>query len=349
MATFTTPLGSFESTIADAILGPEVATDHDRPPLGSFVFGPTFDGTCFIIKDNLLYYCKPKQPEYWPALYYIEVGPPQFPLQTGLVHNGQVYVFSKVAIWRVAGTGDGRFLPYRLDSKTGAQSIKGAVSIAGEGIYHTGQDGIYLFSGQTDRKLTEATLEPIFRGDAVNGMPAISDISTSWIHRFGNYLYFGYQSTGTNYPSNVLKLNLDSGSVEWYVFNDGSDVEIRTVATDDQNKRLLAGDNSGYVRVIDNPSYTDDSGTDISWAVQSKDFTLPTRAHFPRWVKYDIDASGATSVTGELILDGTSHQSHTVTGDRTTKRRLVATGNGQRAAVKISGSGTATIYTAEFE
>ena len=79
MTTYTTPLGSFESTFEDAALGPELEIDHDRPPLGSFVFGPAYDGTTFIIKDNLLYYSKPKQPEYFPALYYVEVSTPQLP------------------------------------------------------------------------------------------------------------------------------------------------------------------------------------------------------------------------------------------------------------------------------
>lgn len=48
----------------DATLGSEVATTHDTPPAGTYIAGPAFDGTCFIIKDNLLYYSLAKQPEY---------------------------------------------------------------------------------------------------------------------------------------------------------------------------------------------------------------------------------------------------------------------------------------------
>lgn len=347
--TYTTPLDEFDTDTSDVALGPEVQFDRDRPPLGSFAFGPAYDGTCFILKGNLLYYSKPKQPEAWPSLYYIEVGPPEFSLQTGLIHSGQVYVFSKIHIFYVQGTGAGTFLAIKVNSKTGAQTLRGAVSVSGRGIYHTGPDGIYLFSSGDDRKITEETLESLFRGETVEGMSGVATMNNSWLFHFGNFLYFGYRATGQAQPGQMLVMNLDTGRVSYYVYNDGSNVLIRAMAFDKTNNRLLAGDNSGFVRVIENTAYTDDSGTDIPFDIKSKDFTLQTRAHFPRWVKYDIDASNATSVTGELYLDGASHQSHTITGNRSTKRRLVGTGNGSRAANRISGTGPVSIYATETE
>ncbi len=351
MATYvySQPLSDFESNIEDSILGPELEVDHDRPPLGSYVFGPTYDGTLFAIKDNRLYYCKPKQPEYWPELYYVEVSPPQRPLLTGAIHNGQVHVFSETDIYYIQGTGHGVFLPFRRDCKTGAQSMRGALAVPGKGIFHTGPDGIYLYNSAADVKITETTLEPIFRGEDAEGMPGVATMSTSWLWQFGNHLYFGYASSGQSYPGNVLKLNLDTNRVEYYAYNDGSVVEIRTLAYDKANKRLLVGDNTGYIRVIESPSYTDDSGEPIEFDVKSKEFGLSTRAHFPRFVKYDVEASDAEEVEGELYLDGELHQSHAISGSRNTKRRLVATGNGNRASVRIYGSGPVSIYLTEFE
>lgn len=353
MSTFvyTQPGSDFESNIQDSILGPEIEVDHDRPPLGSFVFGPAYDGTLFAIKDNRLYYSKPKQPEYWPALYYIEVSPPQQPLMTGLIHNGQVWVFSKSRAYYVQGTGHGTFLPFQRDAKTGAQSLRGAVSVAGKGIFHGGPDGIYLINSAADTKITEQSLEPIFRGTTTNGILGVDkdSLSTSILHQHGNHLYFAYASADEDYPSNVLVMNLDTSKVAYFVYNDGSNVSIRAMTSDETNKRLLIGDNTGFVRVIESPTYDDDSGEPIAFEVQSKDYGLSTRAHFPRFVKYDVDASQADEVTGELLLDGSVLQEHTITGNRITKRRLVATGNGERAAVRISGSGPASIYLTEFE
>ena len=347
--TYTSPMDNFESTLEDSILGPELESDHNRPPAGSYTFGPAYDGTCFILKDNYLYYSKPKQPEYWPALYYVEVSPIQFPLQTGLIHNGQIFVFSKKDVYYVQGTGDQTFLPFKRDAKTGAQSIRGAVSVTGRGIYHTGPDGIYLFSSGSDTKITEQTLEPIFRGATTEGIPGVATMSGSWLFNHSNYLYFGYRAGTENYPANILVMNLDTNKLAYYIYNDGSNVQVSSITTDLANDRILIGDSTGFVREIESASYTDDSGTAISFDVKSKDFTLQTRAHFPRWVKYDVDASASGSVTGTLLLDGASHQTHTITGTRDTKRRLVGTGNGSRAAIQISGTGPTSIYLTEFE
>jgi hypothetical protein len=346
---YSSPQDSFDVVQADADLGDVLETDHDRVPLGSFVFGPSYNGTCFALKDNLLYYCKAKQPEYWPTTYYIEVSTPQLPLKTGVFYNGQPYAFSATEVFYIQGTGHGTFFPLPMRARTGAQSVRGAISVQGRGIYHVGPDGLYLFGSGTDSKITEDAFEPIFRGETVNGMPGVSDMSTSILWEFRNRLYFAYQSSGKDYPSNVLVLNLETGRAAYYEWNDGSVVQIRAVAVDTTNKRLLIGDSTGYVRSIENSAYTDDSGEAIAFDVQSKDFELQTRKHFPRWIKYDVDASSASACTGELILDGVSKQSHTITEKRNTRRRQIGTCNGNRSSVKVSGTGVVAIYAAEFE
>jgi hypothetical protein len=126
--------------------------------------------------------------------------------------------------------------------------------------------------------------------------------------------------------------------------------EFASVSVDDTNNRLLAGDTAGNIWQLEVIDRVDDEGTAISWEIESKDFTLQTRAHFPRWRKYDVDASADNcTATGEVILDGTSHQSHSLTQDRRTKRRLVTTGNGQTESIKISGSGTVEIFAVESQ
>ena len=349
MTTQTAPLDDFDTAIANGALGTEVSTTRDRPPLGSFVFGPAYDGTCFIIKDNLLHYCKPKQPEAWPALFFIEVDVNEFPGKTGVFHNGQAHYFTTRDIFYIQGTGNGVFQPLKLNAKTGAQSIRGAVSVAGIGIFHTGPDGLYLYSSAGDRKITEQSMEPIFRGETVEGLPGVSDMSTSWLWAYQNHLYFGYASTGFTYPANLLVLNMETSRINHYTYNDGSDIEIRAIQTDHTNNRLLIGDSTGFVRVIEDITNTADESEAISFSLQSKEFTLPTRKHFPRWVKYDVDASDATTCTGALLLDGAIHHSHTISGNRITKRRLVGEGNGNKASLRISGTGPVSIYTAESE
>ena len=338
-----------DTNTADSALGDPVEIDHDRPPLGSFVIGPTFDGMCFIIFNNFLYYCKARQPEYWPSASNIEIGPPQAPGRCAVIFNGQVFVLTKNEIVNIIGTGDGTFLPISMKARTGAQGIFGAYSVAGYGIFHTGQDGVYLFAGGQDKNFTDSAFAPIFRGETVQGLPGVSEMGTAWLHAYGKNLYFGYTSTGNSYPSNVLVLNIDTGKVVYHVYNDGSEIQIRCITTDETNSRIIVGDSTGFIRKIEDKTVTTDSGTAISWEAQSKDFTLQTRAHFPRWNKFDVDASSSTTCNGYLLLDGSVHQTHTITGNRNTVRRLIKEGNGERCALRLSGSGPVSIYAVESE
>lgn len=338
---------TLDSTRADGSLGTEVSTDHDRPPLGTYVIGPIYNGICFIIKDNLLYFCTAKQPEYWPTSNYIEVGPPQLPGKCGVIHNGQLFYLNATNIYFIQGTGVNTFFPVPTNAQTGTQSNNGAVSVEGRGIYHVGSDGLYLFNGQSDPNVTDQYFFPIFHGAGVGSVPAAkNDLSQSWLIKFKNKLYFGYAGEGDGHPSNCLVLNLSNDRWSYYTW----DVEIRAVCEDATNNRLLGVDESGYVWELESDTASNDGGTEISWDIESKDFTLQTRKHFPRWVKYDVDASdGNCTATGSVVLDGTVHQTHTITGDRVTKRRLIETGNGNRESIRISGTGPVEIYGVEAE
>jgi hypothetical protein len=332
------------SDTPDGSLGDSVETDHDRPPLGTFVLGPNFEGVCFIIKDNNLYYSLAKRPEYWPALNYIEVSTPQDPGKALVFSNGQPYFVTENEIYYIQGTGAGTFQPLAMRARTGTQSPLGVISVDGHGIYHVGRDGLYLFAGGNDKKITQNTLNPIFTGTTVGAMPAASDLSTSWLVVWRNKLYFGYASSGYTYPTNVIVMQLDEPRrVTYYSYP----YQIRCVTVDTENDYLLAGCNDGYIRRLE--TGTDDNGTAISWDIQSKDFELQTRKHFPRWAKYDIDASDATSVSAEFIMDGAVHHTHAITGNRDVKRRLVDIGNGSRISHRVSGSGPVTIYAIESE
>lgn len=336
---------TLDSTKSDGSLGAEAATNHDRPPLGTFVAGPNYNGVCFIIKDNLLYFSLAKQPEYWPLVNFIEVSPPQYPGQAVIFHNGQPYYLTKHKIYFIQGTGSNTFFPFEMQSITGTQGPLAVESVHGQGIYHVGSDGIYLYQ-DGDRNITQSRFKPIFRGETVKGIPGAGDLTKSWLKQFQNRLYFGYPGTTDTYPTNVLVFDLENGRVGHYSFGTG---QLSSIAIDKTNNRLLAGDASGFVWTIDNSDYTKDDTTDVSFELESKDFTLQTRRHFPRWIRYDVDASNATSVTGEIILDGDSLQSHTITGDRDTIKRLITTGNGRRCSMKITGSGPVAVYATEME
>jgi hypothetical protein len=339
-----------DNNTAEGSEGTEIATDHDQPPLGSYVAGPSFNGTLFIIKDNKLYFSLPKQPEYWPSSYYVDVSSIQYGGVCMVFHDKQPFYLTKNKIYYIAGTTAATFLPQEIAAKTGTQSQNGAVAIEGIGIAHVGSDGVYICQPSTDSKHGSDTkitgnLDPIFRGETKNGVAAVGDLSKSWLVHWEDKLYFGYPGSGDTYPTNILVFYVQEKRIAYHTRGQ----EIHAVTVDNYNNRLLAVDDSGYAWEIESKDVTTDDGTAISWEVQSKDFTLQTRRHFPRWAKYDVNAASAVSATGEVLLDDVSHQSHTLSGNRITKRRLIATGNGRRVSHKISGSGPIEIYAVESE
>ena len=332
-----------DSSTTDASLGTEVATDHDRPPLGTVVAGPFYGGVSFILKDNLLYFSKSKQPEYWPTTNFIEVGPPQFPGKAIVEFGGQPYVGTEDHLWFIQGTSGTSFNPIPVRTLAGASNQFGAVSVDGDGIYHAGRDGVYRYSAGRDLKITGGSFDPVFPsadkfGVQTNGIAPVVNIQTTWLHKFENRIYYHWGN------GSALVINLDNKRVAYYQW----DERMTAPMTDHTNNRFYVSDASKYSRQVDDSSQETDAGTSIDCEVESKEFTLPTLAHFPSWVKYDADVSSATNAIGRLILDGAVHQKHTLTGVRKTNRRLVEVGNGQRASIRTSWTGTGTLYTAEF-
>lgn len=333
------------TTTSDAGLGTIEHDDHDRPPAGTVIIGPNYDGACFIIKDNRVYFALSKRPEYWPSDYYVEAGPIDYPLVAACFFNGQLHVASKHEIYLVAGSGPETYFPYGQNALTGARGRFGMLPIKGLGILHVGKDGIYLFNTGADNKLTGAQYDKVFRGEDSGAMPGVGDLSTAWLIQHGNTFYFGYAAADNTYPQHVIAYDLSDSKTTYIDWG----IEIPAVCVDRENERLLGVDTDGYIWHLEDSTKTADGTAAIAWDIQSKDFTLSTRAHFPRWNKYDIDASAATSVTGELILDGVAHKQHTITGNRVTRRRLIDPGNGQRCALRVHGTGPVAIYTVESE
>ena len=334
-----------DTNTADTSLGVSAPDDHDRPPTGiSVVTPPIFGGIIFMAKDNLLYHSKTKEPEYVPALNFIEVGSRSFPIKALVTLNGQLHALTAEQIYLIQGTVAGSFIAVPMSSLTGAPNKYGAVGVKGKGIYHVGADGIYLFTG-TDSKITETNYEPIFPdaggldGIEVNGVQGVPNVKeTFWIKQFQNKVYFHYSN------GNVIVFNTDSLRSYYYKF----DIRLTSPAIDYTNDRFICGDADKTIRVIEDPTVTTDVGNNIEWEIQSEDYTVQTDKYFPKWVKYDIDVSDASSVTGSLVVDNSVYHIHDITASRKNKRRLVDTTNGNRIAVRMNGIGKASIYAAEI-
>ena len=65
--------------------------------------------------------------------------------------------------------------------------------------------------------------------------------------------------------------------------------------------------------------------------------------------KYDVDVPTDSTANGYVLLDGTSVQTHSLTGTRNTRRRLITSNNGERCSHRVSGSGPIKIYAIESQ
>ena len=351
------------NSTADASLGALVETDHNRPPAGGPVFGPTNNGVLFICVGHKLYFCKPQQPEYWPDDYFIDVSIPQYPLIGGCFWNQHPYVFDQRTCYLIAGTGalielnvsstattfrlD--YTPYNLSAQTGAQSASGILAVEGQGIFHTGLDGVYVLTPGSDAILSKDqpvtnAIFPLFEA-TTNGMYGVGDVSKAWLLWYKSSLFFGYPGEGDTYPTNVMVFDTTTNRWSYYKYP----TEFVYAITDKFNNRVLAITVDGYVWMLEDRNWVNDNNTSISWEVETKAFILQTRRHFPRWTKYDVNASEADLVQGINLLSGTVVQTHFLTGNRDTRRRLITLGNGNRFSIRLSGDGPVKIYAVESE
>jgi len=333
---------------ADSTLGAEAPEDADRPPHGSFVFGPSYTGMLFMLVDNKLYYSKEKQPESWPLTYYIEVSPKDFNLKSGCIFSGQIYVATTDEIYLIQGTGHKSFSPpLAMSAITGTISRNCFLPVAGQGIFHLGNDGVYLFSGAKDENITNSRFRPIFEGITVGSIPGIdkTNLLNSWMIYFNNKLYVGYPKSGSTYPDNIMVTDFATNKTVHYDYGK----TFPAVGIDYTNNCLMAADTSGYIWKLEDPDKTDDDGTAISWQIETKQYSDQLRKYFPRFARYDVNIGAGATANGYILLDTETKQTHTLTVSRKTKKRLIIGSTGDRVAVRISGTGPIDIYAAEVD
>lgn len=336
----------------DAALGTAVERDHHRPPEnGAHIFGPTSNGTLFMCVGHRVYYSKPGQPEYWPATYYVDVSVPQYPLVAGIVYDDGPYVFDvrgayylQPAIFQDTVDAS-KFKATRISTVSGAASREALDSKSGFGVFHATSRGVYVYGPSGDSKITEM-FEPAFLGEDARGVAAVGDLGNCWLIWHGEKLYFGYCSTADTTPKRVMVFDPARKKASYYEFP----FTMAFVGRDEVADTLLVLADDGKIWEIENKNNPDrDGDAPITWEIQTKDFTLQTRLHYPRWNKYDIDATEADEVYADCYLDGAIVHTHRITGARDTRRRLLPICNGNRYSVKLRGSGVVAIYALESE
>jgi hypothetical protein len=331
----------------DDDLGTVITEDNDRPPLGTVVAGPAYGGYLFMAYDNCLYWSKGNQPDVWPSLSYVEVSPPHQPIKALCVFAGLLYAFTEFGIYQIQGTSTATFYPIKMTAHTGAKNQYSVAVIPNHGILHIGNDGIYLWNTNGDTNITKAAFNTLFFAQTSENVPYLYEtyLSRCFFLPFKDKVFFFYPESTDSYPSNLLVFDLRESRTVHYDYG----TQFTAGCVDYTNDRLYVCDSSGYVWQLENESATTDNGTAISWQIQSKTFADTLYKYFPRYAKYDVTVGTGGTAKGDILLNEESKQTHTLTGSRLTRKRLVTGCTGDRLSVRLTGTGTITIYGLEVE
>jgi hypothetical protein len=219
-------------------------------------------------------------------------------------------------------------------------------------MFHLGYDGLYLYTGSTDIKIS-STFDSLWNNETKHGIPYINKtyIANCIMQKYENKLWFGYPGGTSMYCDNWLTIELESnllqgitGKIQYYSYP----WTISAMSVDENKKDILAVDTSGYIRKLDDLSMTTDNGTMISWEIESKAFGA-LRKYFPRWARYDVELVNGATASGKILLNDIEKQNHPITVSRNIKKRLIDGCTGDRLSIRISGTGPVNVYSAEVE
>lgn len=212
--------------------------DHDPPPAAAGLLGPYFGkliAWSSLAHPARYWWTPTAQPWFFPGSNddfegnWEDAGDDLDPLLVITNHKRLLILYKQRTIWRIAGDPD-LADPEQTNAGLGAVGRQ-AVANAGAVDYFVGYEGIYMFDGDSERKVSQA-LDPIFRQQwteladvfqagplAVGGLyiqPLNRDaISTCVLEYVNGRLYFSYPEGSNTSPSATLVLDTATG--QWHI------------------------------------------------------------------------------------------------------------------------------------
>jgi len=315
----------------DTLLGTLIEQNNDVVPSSiDCIGGPGQYNRLFIGVDNKLHFSKALKPESFPALYYVEVGTPYDQLLSLQDWGGSLFMFTKETIYALQGTAPDNFYPNRTLVSRGLFSKKAIVKTE-KGILYLSNDGIYLFNGQVEQKIS-GKVDALFRGDIVNGINPLNQthIDTCWIVYHKNKLFLGYPDSVNTLPNKVLVFDFDKAKWSIYDYN----LILLSAYVDKANSRLLAGDSNSTIHTLETGD--DDNGDAFTFKVRSKEFSN-TESVAPIYVRYDIDNDGGNTLYSRILSKGVTTHTHTITDSENMRRRFLEQEQYEKISFEIEG------------
>lgn len=338
---------AFATILGDSSLGSQVELDNDVPPFASLV--ASYQEHIFLAGNpenpHILYWSKRFRPESWPLINFVEIGNANDPIVQITPIAGVLGVFTKETKYRVTGDATSGFVHWEAISHRGTLSPKSVIA-TDQGVIFVSPDGVWVTNLiAPDKKLSEK-IEPLFLGnDADDNISeltinknALGEISATF---YKNRYYFSYPS-GTSTTNNRTAV-YDFAVEEWTIY----DHALSSMMTEPDTNLLVTGGTDGNLYVLETSNA--DQSTDISYTAKTKDYYEGKGSGVKcLFLYFTVDAKIPTgeSITAKFIVDGTTVQTSTVSGDRTKVKNILPEGSlGYRWQVQLTGS----THNAELE
>lgn len=231
-------------------------------------------GTSEGDSPSTVQFSEQRDPETWPVNNYVELTPGDGDVITGAcVWRNYLYVFKRTKFFVFYGnsidqSGDPVFNYRAVDTGIGLEHPM-AVATAPEGIYFVGRDGVYLTSGDTPYKVSDA-IDPIFNVGTAPDWDYGTIGSSSRLQYFDGRLHVAYTASG----SSPRCLVFDPQTRDWMAWRipDTASTTLNGLAV--IGSTLYFGTNTTALNIYTLGSDTDDNGGNISSSYQFGRYSL---------------------------------------------------------------------------
>lgn len=255
--------------------------DADPAPPAAGLLGP-HDGRLIAWSSaahpSRLWYTHPSRPWHWPGSddavegNWDDVGEDYEELLTVTSHNAQLWCYKQRSIWKYSGD-LAEALPRRTLAQVGAVGRR-AVVPAGGYDYFVGPEGVYVFNGERERKISQA-IDPIFKGDWVNVgasyvPPIDADNAGATVLGYVNgRLYVCYPESGQSAPTRTLVFDEETG--RWST----SSQAFTALFNEGQGGGWMGGTTAGALYQVESGSTDAGAAIPVRWQSAFLDQGLP--------------------------------------------------------------------------
>lgn len=261
---------SVDQATADGI---QMPFDHDGPPAARGVVGPFFGKLIAFstaAHPSRVFWTKAAEPAFFPGSAdedignWEDAGADDDELLMITDHKQRLILYKQRSVWLYPGDPE-KVSPVKTNANIGLVGPNAVVN-AGAVDYLVGPEGVYVFNGDFETKISQA-IDPIFKGDwtRLNSVDAIPPIDATGIVNcaiglIGDRLRVCYPEAGRSVPNVILICHLSTGRWEREKYTGLPAPAFTVMNYEGPGRYMMAGFTGGYLYILDAIGWRGDNG-----------------------------------------------------------------------------------------